>query len=127
MSDQSITRSSITLLVDQFYSEVRNDPLLRPIFAKVIGENWTPHLERMVDFWSTVMLGTREFQGNVYGKHMALAGIEPEYFSRWLALFEKTVDALFDDPDATEFITVAHRIAASLQIGFFGSVATSQR
>jgi len=73
------------------------------------------------------MLGTREFQGNVYGKHMALAGIEPEYFSRWLALFEKTVDALFDDRDATEFITVAHRIAASLQIGFFGSVATSQR
>ena len=30
------------------------------------------------------MLGTRSFKGNVFGKHMAVAGVTPEHFTRWL-------------------------------------------
>ncbi len=110
------------MLVNQFYDTVRKDTALQPVFEKAIGGNWAPHLERMVDFWSTVMLGTRDFQGNVYGKHMLLNGVEPEHFHRWLELFEEAAYRLFEKEIADEFSIVAHRIANSLQFGFFGRV-----
>ena len=113
---------SIATLVHDFYDGVRADPELGPVFEAAIGNNWTPHLARMVDFWSTVMLRQRGFQGNVYGKHMLLSGITPEHFQRWLTLFIATTDHLFAPADAQEFQTVARRIAGSLQYGFFGEV-----
>lgn len=117
-----LNRNAIAQLVHEFYDEVRRDPGLQPVFDAAIGENWGPHLERMVDFWSTVMLATHEFQGNVFGKHMALDGVVPDHFKRWLALFEATARRLFIPELADEFLLVARRIAASLQYGFFGSV-----
>lgn len=120
-----LDRASITSLVHQFYDEVRADPVLGPVFDGAIGERWDPHLERMVEFWSTVMLGTRAFQGNVFGKHMALQGIEPDHFLRWLTMFEATAARLFEPAVADEFITVARRIAASLQYGYFGKVVVT--
>ncbi|WP_343731579.1 group III truncated hemoglobin [Duganella sp.] len=122
MSPLPLNPDSITTLVHAFYDDVRADPELGPVFDLAIGRNWTSHLARMVDFWSTVMLGQRGFQGNVYGKHMALSGITPEHFRRWLQLFRATTRRLFGPADAAEFETVACRIAASLQYGFFGEV-----
>jgi hemoglobin len=116
-----LTTESITTLVHEFYDGVRADPELGPVFDAAI-EDWEPHLARMVEFWSTTMLGTRSFQGNVYGKHMALSGVRPEHFQRWIALFQQTVDRLFEPAVAEEFRLVASRIAQSLQYGFFGQV-----
>ncbi len=122
MLQLKLNPASIATLVHEFYDEVRADPVLQPVFDAAIGDNWTPHLDRMVDFWCTVMLGSRSFQGNVFGKHMLLNGVTPEHFMRWLALFEAAATRLFNPTDATEFKTVARRIAASLQYGFFGEV-----
>jgi hemoglobin len=117
-----LDRESISTLVHEFYDDVRADPVLGPVFNNAIGDRWDPHLARMVEFWSTVMLRSHDFQGNVFGKHMALCGIEPEHFRRWLALFQATVARLFEPEQANEFMTVAGRIAASLQYGYFGKV-----
>ena len=122
MQYEELSTATITALVHQFYDGVRADPELGPVFDAAIGDNWAPHLARMVEFWSTVMLGTKEFQGNVFGTHMQLSGIEPQHFRRWLALFEATAARLFAPALADEFLTVARRIAASLQYGFFGKV-----
>ena len=116
-----LTQESITTLVNEFYEGVRADPELGPVFEAAI-DDWPPHLARMVEFWSTIMLGTKSFQGNVYGKHMALPGVQPQHFQRWLALFQQTVDRLFAPEVAGEFRLVAGRIAQSLQYGFFGQV-----
>ncbi|MCC6070905.1 group III truncated hemoglobin [Massilia sp. GCM10020059] len=117
-----LTRAAIAQLVHEFYDDVRRDPQLQPIFEAAIGDNWEPHLARMVEFWSTVMMATHEFQGNVYGKHMALDGVVPDHFQRWIALFETTAQRLFTPELADEFMLVARRIAASLQYGFFGRI-----
>lgn len=122
MKLQELNPATITTLVHTFYDAVRADPELSPVFTLAIGDGWDPHLARMVDFWSTVMMGTRQFQGNVFGTHMQLTGIEPQHFRRWLALFEQTAVQLFEPALAAEFLTVARRIAASLQYGFFGKV-----
>jgi len=116
-----LNAESISTLVHEFYAGVRADPELGPVFDAAI-DDWEPHLARMVEFWSTTMLGTKSFQGNVYGKHMALPGVQPQHFQRWLALFQATVDRLFEPAVAEEFRIVASRIAQSLQYGFFGQV-----
>lgn len=118
--EETVTEESIRRLVDTFYDGVRRDEILAPVFEKALHGDWAGHLPRMYDFWSTVLLGTSRFQGNVYGKHMALAGITREHFVRWLSLFKKTVTQLYADPAASEILLVADRIAGSLQLGFFG-------
>ncbi len=119
-AETAITEQSIRLMVDTFYEGVRSDEILGPVFEKTLHGAWDAHMPRMYAFWSTVLLGTSSFQGNVYGKHMALSGIEKEHFARWLELFEETVTQLYDAETAGEIMQVADRIAGSLQLGFFG-------
>ena len=48
------SEAQIEALVHGFYAKVRKDDLLGPIFNRVIAD-WGPHLEKMCDFWSSVM------------------------------------------------------------------------
>lgn len=125
MKYDTITRDNVRQLVDAFYGQVRDDELLGPVFLKALGDDWDPHLERLSEFWSTIVLGTRSFHGNVYGTHMQLNGIEPEHFRRWLDLFGQTANELFEAEQAEQFIGMARRVASSLQIGFFDKVIHS--
>ena len=115
-----IDEESIQLMVKTFYARVRQDKMLGPVFEQALHGEWAAHLPRMVEFWSTILLGAKKFHGNVYGKHMALNGIEPEHFSRWLGLLKQTGTEIYDQPAAAEIIGMAERVAGSLQLGFFG-------
>lgn len=115
-----VTEESIRLLVDGFYARVREDEVLEPVFEKALHGRWAAHMPRMYAFWNKILLGTGEFQGNVFGKHMALTDIHTEHFVRWLSLFEQTVADLYEAPAAATILDVADRIAGSLQLGFFG-------
>lgn len=126
MKYDTITRENVRELVDEFYRLVRADQQLGPIFQKALGDDWTPHLAKLAEFWSTIVLGTRSFHGNVYGTHMQLDGIEPQHFQRWLGLFQQTATRLFEPAQADQFITMARRVASSLQTGFFGEVIHAQ-
>ena len=117
----ALNAESVHTLVHSFYRDVRADPDIGPIFDGAIGDHWDLHLARLVDFWSTVMLGTRSFQGNVFGKHMALDGVRPEHFSIWLGLWKKHTEQLFAPDVAHELQHVAHGIARNLFRGFFGA------
>jgi hemoglobin len=50
-----VTEALIEQVVRGFYAQVRDNPDLGPIFAGAI-EDWEPHLAKMMDFWSAVML-----------------------------------------------------------------------
>jgi hemoglobin len=119
---KQLNRDAIATLVRDFYTDIRRDSVLGPVFEGAIGADWEPHLERMVEFWCSVMLSSGEFKGNVFGKHMQLQGIGVAHFQRWLGLFEGHVRRLFQAELADEFLVVARRIAASLQYGYFGRV-----
>ena len=118
----AITPSTIVQLVDTFYARVREDAVLGPVFEARLAGHWQEHMPRMYAFWTKVLLDTGEFQGNVFGKHMALSGIEKEHFVRWLTLFRMTAVEVFGVDGASEAIVVANRIASSLQLGFFGEI-----
>jgi len=119
-----IDRTKIETLVHDFYRDIGRDDLLGPLFTGIIGDDWSVHLARMVEFWSTVMLGTRSFRGNVFGKHMAVAGVRPEHFLRWLTLWHRHTNRLFGTETAAELQRTAHGIARNLFYGFFGEFPT---
>ena len=118
------TREGLTDLVHGFYADVRADAQLGPLFDRAIGAHWDTHLERMVDFWSTVALGSKRFRGNVFTKHMALQGVTPAHFAAWVRLWGEHTNRLFTPEVAHELQTAAHGIARNLFLGYFGTQPT---
>ena len=118
------TVQSLTELVHSFYADVRADPLLGPVFEEALRDRWEPHLARMVDFWSTVALGSKRFRGNVFTKHMALQGVTPAHFAAWVRLWGEHTNRLFTPEVAHELQTAAHGIARNLFLGYFGTQPT---
>lgn len=107
----------VSRLVEAFYARIRNDGLLGPIFAARIAD-WPPHLERMKDFWRSILHGSGEFAGNPMARHLALPGLEQRHFARWLELFYATLRELEPHPEATRLVgTRARMIADSLLTG----------
>ncbi len=123
----AIDRESITRLVYCFYDEVRADALLGPTFDAVLADRWATHLPRMVEFWSTLVLSTRSFSGNVFAKHMAMTDITPQHFERWLTLWFATTGRLFAVPVAERLQTMALGIARNIHRGCFNDDADFAR
>ena len=113
------SEDAIRHLVDRFYTKVRADPELGPIFERAIAGDWGPHLATMHDFWSSVMLTSGRYKGNPVAVHLQVEGIEPRLFDRWLALFDETCREFFDDDVADAFRMKAVRIAESLKLALF--------
>ena len=112
------SRSEIVRLVDAFYTQVRDDGILGPIFDDVAHTNWAEHLPKMYDFWESVLFGTATFKGNPLAVHSALArqtAMTSREFDRWVALFHATVDDLFAGTVAEEIKLRATRIAFTMQ------------
>jgi hemoglobin len=114
-----VSEDGIRRLVDAFYAKVRVDSELAPVFARAIPGDWEPHLATMCAFWSSVMLTSGRYKGNPVVKHLAIPGIQPPLFERWLALFNETCDELFDDGISGAFRAKAARIAESLKLALF--------
>jgi hemoglobin len=114
-----VTEAQLTTLVHSFYGKVREDEVLGPVFDRAISD-WPHHLEKMVDFWSSVMLTTGRYKGNPMMMHLKhIARIRPEMFDRWLELWRETARELLDQAGAEAVIGKAERIAESLQLGMF--------
>jgi len=112
------TESQIEDLVATFYARIRRDTELGPIFTRVIGDDWGPHLKTMCSFWSSVMLTSGRYKGRPIPAHIKISEIEPQHFARWLKLFTKTAHDLFEAPLAEAFIDRAQRIAESFKLAF---------
>lgn len=96
-------RAGIELLVNSFYTRVRDDEMLGFIFDKVAQTNWETHLPKMYAFWETVMFRSGGFTGNPLAAHAKLVPLTDmgrDKFDRWLTLFRATVDDLFAGENA---------------------------
>ncbi|KOF52827.1 preprotein translocase subunit TatC [Achromobacter sp. DMS1] len=111
------TEEAITDLVHQFYAAVRRDERLGPIFNGHVRD-WDEHLAKLVDFWSSILRGTRRFTGTPMPKHIALPDLSAELFQRWLALFRETAAAQPNQAMARHAVEMAQRIAQSLWYGY---------
>lgn len=112
------TSADVRRLVDAFYTRVREDPMLGPIFNDVAHVDWASHLLTMYAFWESVLFAKAGFKGNPMAVHRALAMRTPlrrEAFERWLHLFGASLDEHFEGPMTEAARARAARIADVLQ------------
>ena len=110
-----VTEEMIHGLVHGFYDRIRADDVLGPIFSAEI-EDWDPHLAKMCDFWSSMLLMTRRYDGRPVPAHVKIPNLDRPHFERWLNLFRHTASELCPPEAAALFIDRAERVAQSLQL-----------
>ena len=109
-------QEDIRRLIDAFYTVVRRDELLGPVFAARIPDgHWPTHLDTMTRFWTAALLAQAAgYRGNPGAKHLYLP-IGEEHFERWLALFGEIVDGMFVGDNATEIKLRARKMGDLFQ------------
>lgn len=103
-------KNDIQVLVDSFYSKVRQDPLIGPIFNDEAKLDWSEHLPKLYNFWEDLLFGTQNYNGRPFPPHLKF-DLQVEHFERWLSLFIKTIDEHFVGKKADEAKARALRIA----------------
>lgn len=93
------TRKDIHSLVVVFYTVVREDATLGPIFNRVITD-WEHHFEIITDFWETSLLAKKSYKGDPFIAHQNVdktmnSSLTMEHFGIWLNLWIETIDSLY--------------------------------
>jgi hemoglobin len=117
------SREDIFLLVKTFYSKVRLDSLLGPIFNMVI-KDWDAHLEHLTDFWQSNLFFEKKYSGDPMLKHAEvdkLVGgtINELHFGVWLNLWFQTIDELFEGETAQIAKNRARNMGSYMHIKIF--------
>jgi hemoglobin len=94
-------KDDVRLMVDEFYARVQKDELLSPVFSDTIGNHWSQHLQKMYDFWETILFCARLYTGSPFMKHAPLH-LSADHFERWLVHFNETIDQFFEGEKAEE-------------------------
>lgn len=113
----ALDEGGVARLVHAFYGKIRDHKELGPIFERKLEGDWGPHLDKMVDFWCSMMLGQKRYDGRPLPAHIGLPGLQDHHFDQWLVLFRETVHELFDQDTADGFIVRAERMAQSFRLG----------
>ena len=117
MTPSALTEDDLKRVVDAFYTRVRDDALLGPIFNDAIHD-WPVHLANLQAFWSSVMLTSGRYKGQpmvAHARHESV--ITPEAFARWLELWRATTGELVAPEAAAALQEKAARIAESIALG----------
>jgi hemoglobin len=122
MKKDITNRKDIILLVDSFYSKVKDDNLIGPYFTEVIDLDWKKHLNAMYNFWENMVFHTGKYEGNPMAKHQAVhskKALRMEHFTRWQSLFNETVNEYFKGKNADFIKQKALSIGTVMQVKLF--------
>jgi hemoglobin len=114
-----IDETQLGALIPRFYARVREDALIGPVFDSAI-DDWDNHLDKLIAFWSSVMLTSGRYKGNPVAAHMKHLGtITPAMFDRWLALWAEVTAEVLPPAAASALQSKAARIAESLKLALY--------
>jgi len=96
----TIKRENIEIMVSAFYTKVLQDDVVGPFFIAKLGDDieseyWKPHIEILVNFWSSIALQDESYTGNPLAPHFHLGELNHGVFKQWLKLFFETVDSIY--------------------------------
>lgn len=108
------TRDDCERLVRAFYGRALTDPVIGWLFTDIARLDLEAHVPRIASFWETILLGAGSYGGGAFAPHAALharAELRAGHFERWLWLWQKTVDELYDGERAQLAKAHAARVA----------------
>ena len=106
-------RDGLALLLQYFYSDVRQHALLSPVFNRQI-DDWPAHVEKIGSFWTHLTGGPSNYSGKMPLKHLNL-GIDAHHFQAWLQLWSFNCHSHLAEVEAQEMIAMAHEIGHRLK------------
>ncbi|MBK8195435.1 MAG: group III truncated hemoglobin [Lewinellaceae bacterium] len=122
------TSEDVKQLINTFYEKVQRDDVIGYIFNDIAKVNWSAHLPvmRMPSGIFCCWAMPTPIGGNPIQKHFDLHARHPlkaAHFDRWLALFQSTVDELFEGSNADNAKFRAYAIAETWKPKFDGPFA----
>ncbi len=115
MKYESINQKNIAKLMELFYEKIRKDKDLGPIFNSAIGtsdEEWKAHKAKIGNFWTGMLLGEGDYNGQPLKKHLDLPPFPQEFFEIWLSLFEESLDQIYNEEIKAVILGRAQMIAS---------------
>lgn len=93
-------RDDVALLVNTFYTKIRANDELGPIFNNAISD-WDSHLIHLTNFWESQLFRKNVFSGNPLKKHVEVDEnnnnqLTNDLFGLWLQFWLGTLDELFE-------------------------------
>ncbi len=118
-------REDVALLVNTFYTKVRANDELGPIFNTAI-KDWDSHLIHLTNFWESQLFRKNVFSGNPLKKHVEVDKnnnnqITNDLFGLWLQFWLGTIDELFEGQLANLAKDRARNIASFIFMEIFRS------
>ena len=113
-----VNREHIERMVFTFYRKVLKDELVGPFFIAKLGDDiesdyWKPHIDLLVNFWSSMILQDNSYFGNPMRPHFFIGELSHGVFKQWLKLFFETVDEVFIPKLGAEFKERSEMIAGN--------------
>lgn len=108
------TRADLEFLLAEFYKTATIDQEIGHHFDDLDLES---HLPVIVNFWEKILFGRQVYFGNPFAVHLKLNEKSPlkfEHFQRWVHIFSRTIDELFNGTTADNAKLRAKMIAHSL-------------
>ena len=115
-TDDLSSSADVLQLVRAFYRDAAVDDVLGPVFSAA-GVDWSAHIPRLVEFWEWQLLGEPGYVGQPMRAHERAHSLVPfrdAHYTRWLELFDGTVDDLFRGPTAELAKHRARKIATAM-------------
>ena len=112
---------AIELMVECFYSKIKNDPRLSLVFFELGKVDLDKHLPHIKRYWGKLLLAKPGYDRHTMNIHRALhekVNLRPADFERWLALFMETIDDCFSGPVAERAKKVASNVAGNMSSSF---------
>jgi len=113
--DQRVSEQDIRRLVHAFYARIQVHETLGPIFNERLAGRWDAHLEKMCDFWSSILRATGRYLGNPMQTHAVLIGVTTEHFDQWMELFEEVASDVLEEWQARDVVGRAGRMRVALE------------
>ncbi|MDO9352663.1 MAG: group III truncated hemoglobin [Solirubrobacteraceae bacterium] len=110
------TRADCEALVRAFYGRALTDDMIGYLFVDIAKLDLEAHIPEITSFWETILLGARSYSGGAFRPHAALNAkvrLRSGHFERWLTLWRRSVDELFEGPRAELAKSHATRVAGA--------------
>jgi hemoglobin len=110
-------RADIHKIMSSFYQQLLSQSSINSYFVDI--KNFDDHLEIIVSFWESVLLGTGNYQGNVMIKHLDLHRkytLTEAAFDTWLTFFGESIETSgFHGDLSTQMLERAKMIASHMK------------
>jgi len=124
------TPENLRIFLSAFYDRVKTDDLIGPIFLDRLGteeDDWAPHMDRVVAFWSSVLLKTGEYHGKLVMVHNAMPNLSMDHFRRWMQIFMATAPEYYAVSPTCDLMIKAQTMMRTLHTSYEASKQRSKQ